>query len=101
MSESNEILEIIKSLEGKSAEKKVFIILSQLNVRVAEEEVMERPKKLQEIIQARMKNACPACGGFGYDLNQALKSKCINCNGRGYVSGVEAEKIKLRNLERR
>lgn len=99
MGNYNAILkEIVKNLKGKNAEERVRTIKLQTGVLMNEEEVKYPGKKIIEIIAARFKEECPTCGGLGFYPN--LKKKCSDCNGKAYITAVEAEKIILKKLKR-
>lgn len=91
MREIDEIIEeIMKSLCGKSAEQKILIVESQLNVKLADVETGYSFDKIKGIIKARIKEPCPVCG------SEIKDKKCSDCKGSGYVTAVEAERILLR-----
>ena len=92
MEEIDEIEEVLKSLEGKDAKQKVFIIESQLGVKIADLESSYSLSIIRAIIEARIIESCPICKA---EIKPG--KHCSACNGKGYVSAVEAEKILLKS----
>ena len=91
MEEIDEIEEVLKSLEGKDAKQKVFIIESQLGVKIADLESSYSLSIIRAIIEARIIEPCPICKA---EIKPG--EHCSACDGKGYVSAVEAEKILLK-----
>lgn len=94
MEKNEEIEEILKSLHGKSAEQRVLVIESQLNVKIAHTESSYPLHIIREIIKARTVEPCPICRA---EINPG--EPCLACDRKGYVLAVKAEEISLKKLK--